>query len=49
MFEVKHETHIVVGVYQVCSNKSPGVKIGPALGSLMYIVKDFKKASLKNK
>jgi hypothetical protein len=24
--------HLLVGVYQVCSNKSPGVKIGPSPG-----------------
>jgi hypothetical protein len=35
--------HHLVSVYQVCSNKCPGVKIGPAPGvidfSLLYIVK----------
>jgi hypothetical protein len=35
--------HLLVSVYQVCSNKRPGVKIGPPRGviafSFMYIVK----------
>jgi hypothetical protein len=35
-----------MGVYQVCSNKSPVVKIGPASGVIdfifMYIVKTLK-------
>jgi hypothetical protein len=39
-----------MGVYQVCSNKSPGVKIGPAPGVIdfpyMHIVKTL-KSSLK--
>jgi hypothetical protein len=29
MFSMKH---LLMGVYQVCSNKSPWVKIGPARG-----------------
>jgi hypothetical protein len=42
--------HLLVGVYQVCSNKNPGVKIGPARGGggvidflYLYIVKNFLK------
>jgi hypothetical protein len=35
--------HLLMGVYQVCSNESPGLKIGPALGVIdfpyMYIEK----------
>jgi hypothetical protein len=38
-------------VYQVYSNKSPGLKIGPALGVIDFpylcIVKKNKKSSLK--
>jgi hypothetical protein len=33
----------LMGVYQVCSNKSPWVKIGPARGGEAYIqVSDFR-------
>jgi hypothetical protein len=43
--------YLLVGVYQVCSNKSPGVKIGPTQGVIvfpfMYKVKTFKKSSVK--
>jgi hypothetical protein len=42
--------HVVMGVYQICSNKSPGVKIGPAPGVIDFIYvnsKKFKKSSLK--
>jgi hypothetical protein len=42
--------HLLVSVYQVCSNKSPGVKIGPAPGVIVFnymcIVK-LKKSSFK--
>jgi hypothetical protein len=35
--------HLLMGVYQVCSNKSPWVKIGPARGGGGYIqVSDFR-------
>jgi hypothetical protein len=33
MFSMKH---LLMGVYQVCSNKSPWVKIGPAGGGALY-------------
>jgi hypothetical protein len=47
--------HLLVGVYEICSNKIPGVKIGPPQGVIvfpytcmyMYIVK-FLKSSFKN-
>jgi hypothetical protein len=43
--------HLVMGVYQVCSNKGPWVRIGPAPGVIdipyMCIVK-LKKSSYKN-
>jgi hypothetical protein len=29
--------HLLMGVYQVCSNKSPLVKIGPALGAFIQV------------
>jgi hypothetical protein len=32
--------HLQMGVYQVCSNKSPWVKIGPAPGAFIQ-VSDF--------
>jgi hypothetical protein len=28
--------HVLVSVYKVCSNKYPGVKIGPALGVIDF-------------
>jgi hypothetical protein len=28
--------HVLMGVYQDCSNKSPGVKIGPAPGVIDF-------------
>jgi hypothetical protein len=38
--------HLLVSVYQVCSNKSPGVKIAPAPVVIdfpyMYVVKTLK-------
>jgi hypothetical protein len=44
--------HHLVGVYQVCSNQCPGVKIGPARGVIdlpyLYIVKTLKNLLLKN-
>jgi hypothetical protein len=33
--------HFLIGVYQVCSNKSPWVKIGPVLGAYLQ-VSDFR-------
>jgi hypothetical protein len=43
---------LLVGVYKVCSNKSPVVKIGPAPGGhcfpFMYKGKNFKNAFLKS-
>jgi hypothetical protein len=43
--------HLLVSVYQVCSNKSPWVKTSPTLGVIdfpyMYIVKTLKKFFLK--
>jgi hypothetical protein len=45
--------HLLVSVYQVLSNKSPGVKIGTAPGVFdfpcMHIVKANKKSSFKKK
>jgi hypothetical protein len=29
--------HLLMGVYHVCSNKSPGVKTGPALGAYIQV------------
>jgi hypothetical protein len=49
LFGMKHH---LVRVYQVCSNNSPGVKIGPALGVIdfpyLYTVKTLKNLLLKN-
>jgi hypothetical protein len=43
--------HLLVSVYKVCSNKTPGVKIGPALGVIdflyMCLAKTLKKSSFK--
>jgi hypothetical protein len=39
--------HVLMGVYQICSNKSPGVKIGPAPGDIdLYVyIKNLKKTN----
>jgi hypothetical protein len=48
LFGVKH---LLVSVYQVCSNKSPGVKIGPTQGVIdfpyMFIGKTSKILELE--
>jgi hypothetical protein len=45
--------HLLVDVYQVCSNKSPRVKIGQSPGAIdfpyMYIVKTLKNHLVKIK
>jgi hypothetical protein len=43
--------HLPESVYKDCSNKSPGVKTGPALGVSLFlkicVKKKFKKISFK--
>jgi hypothetical protein len=43
--------HLLVSVYKDCSNKSPGVKTGPAPGVSLflniYVKKKLKKSSFK--
>jgi hypothetical protein len=49
--KISNMKHLVLSVYKVCSNKSPGVKIFPAQGVIdfpnMYILK-LKKNLFKN-
>jgi hypothetical protein len=39
--------HLLVDVYQVCSNKSLGVKIGPAPGGHCFSLYDVYSKNLK--
>jgi hypothetical protein len=42
--------HVLMDVYQVCPNKSPGVKIGPARADIDFpymCIAKTKKSSLK--
>jgi hypothetical protein len=40
--------HLLMGVYQVCSNKGPWVKIGPALGVIDFPYKYVYSKNLKS-